>query len=408
MKYIETEFCSCLVLVWCMSNCSSYISKEMRTVSPALTYVCYFPLVSLYRQWYDYCQNLKTISSLQTIQRLWGVSIFLNLPKKKWSKFMKVMHWLLFNTLTAMQDTRVCINHLLLWWSSESVTEHSPCCLTATVVTSISCRHFTLLPLRTLVSAEHLPCCCGGHQYLLQTLYLATTKDTGVCRTFALLLQWSPVFPADPLPCYHWGHWCLQNICLAAVVTSISCRPVTLLPLRTLVSAEHLPYCYNGHQYLLQTLYLAATEDTGVCRTFPLLLWWSPVSPADPLPCYHWGHWCLQNICLAAVVVTSISCRPFTYLPWRLPVAAPYCLDIFSCHHHSSAGFMLALMVKIWVFWVVAPHRFMGRYQSFGRTCCLHLQGWKWRQYDPPKHQYLPTELHDVKTHKTTPCQALP
>jgi hypothetical protein len=33
-----------------------------------------------------------------------------------------------------------------------------------------------------------LPYCCSGHQYLLQTLYFATTEDTGVFRTFALLL----------------------------------------------------------------------------------------------------------------------------------------------------------------------------------------------------------------------------
>jgi hypothetical protein len=168
----------------------------MRTVSPAFTYVLYFPLISLYWQWYVCCQSLKIRSSLQTIQRLRKMKIMcfhLSEPTKNWSKFMKVMHWLLFNTLTAMQDTRFCINHLLLWWSSMSATD-LPCCLTDEVVTSVSCRPFTLLPLRTLESAEHLPCCCGGHQCLLQTFYLSTMEGTSVCSLVLGYILMPPPF----------------------------------------------------------------------------------------------------------------------------------------------------------------------------------------------------------------------
>jgi hypothetical protein len=46
-------------------------------------------------------------------------------------------------------------------------------------------------------------------------------------------------------------------------------------------------------------------------------------------------------------------------------------------NNHSYAGFMLALMDIIVVFWVVTPYRFMGRYQSFGRTRCHRLAGLK-------------------------------
>jgi hypothetical protein len=47
-------------------------------------------------------------------------------------------------------------------------------------------------------------------------------------------------------------------------------------------------------------------------------------------------------------------------------------------------------------FWVSAPCRFVGRFQRFEETYCLHLQGWSWRQYVSMKSWNLPASLHVV------------
>jgi hypothetical protein len=49
------------------------------------------------------------------------------------------------------------------------------------------------------------------------------------------------------------------------------------------------------------------------------------------------------------------------------------------------------------LFWVLTPCRLVGRYQRFGETHCLHLQG---GQDVSPKRWYVPTSLHGVTTHK--------
>jgi hypothetical protein len=83
--------------------------------------------------------------------------------------------------------------------------------------------------------------------------------------------------------------------------------------------------------------------------------------------------------------------------------------------------------LKMKLFWVLAPCRHVGRRQRFGKTYCIHLQGWsgdarKWRDlyrvrgregwgsgpiryqglvFDvSPKRWHLPTRLHATKTPK--------
>jgi hypothetical protein len=57
------------------------------------------------------------------------------------------------------------------------------------------------------------------------------------------------------------------------------------------------------------------------------------------------------------------------------------------------------LTAKKMFFWVVMCW-LVGRYQRFGVTYSLHLQGWSWTQYVSPKHRYLPTSPHGVSTQK--------
>jgi hypothetical protein len=42
------------------------------------------------------------------------------------------------------------------------------------------------------------------------------------------------------------------------------------------------------------------------------------------------------------------------------------------------------------VFWVVTPCRLVGRYQRFGGTYCLHLQGWRWIFHDQCNDRAIP------------------
>jgi hypothetical protein len=42
----------------------------------------------------------------------------------------------------------------------------------------------------------------------------------------------------------------------------------------------------------------------------------------------------------------------------------------------------------------------VGRNQHFWKTYCLHLQGWRWRQYVSLKLWFLPTSPHGVTTQK--------
>jgi hypothetical protein len=37
---------------------------------------------------------------------------------------------------------------------------------------------------------------------------------------------------------------------------------------------------------------------------------------------------------------------------------------------------LAAIKVSMLAFWLVAKCEFLGRYQHFGRTCCLHFQSW--------------------------------
>jgi hypothetical protein len=61
----------------------------------------------------------------------------------------------------------------------------------------------------------------------------------------------------------------------------------------------------------------------------------------------------------------------------------------------------MAVKMSMLVFWVVTPCGLVGRYQRFGGTYRLHLQGWRRRQYDPPKGWYAPMSPHGVTTQKT-------
>jgi hypothetical protein len=57
---------------------------------------------------------------------------------------------------------------------------------------------------------------------------------------------------------------------------------------------------------------------------------------------------------------------------------------------------------KITVVWDVMPSHLVESYQSFGGTCCLHLQGTiKWRQQVPPKRWHRSTRLGGVTSKNT-------
>jgi hypothetical protein len=53
------------------------------------------------------------------------------------------------------------------------------------------------------------------------------------------------------------------------------------------------------------------------------------------------------------------------------------------------------------VFWDVAPCSPVESYHCFRGTCCLHLQGMRWRQHFPPKCWCLSIRLHGVTSQKT-------
>jgi hypothetical protein len=58
--------------------------------------------------------------------------------------------------------------------------------------------------------------------------------------------------------------------------------------------------------------------------------------------------------------------------------------------------------------WVLTPHRLVGRYQHFGESHCLCLQGCfhfqnrTWRDYISPKQCYIPISLHTVITQNSS------
>jgi hypothetical protein len=46
--------------------------------------------------------------------------------------------------------------------------------------------------------------------------------------------------------------------------------------------------------------------------------------------------------------------------------------------------------MSMFVFWVVTPRGLVGKYQRFKETYCLHLQGWRRRQYVSSNRRYVP------------------
>jgi hypothetical protein len=50
----------------------------------------------------------------------------------------------------------------------------------------------------------------------------------------------------------------------------------------------------------------------------------------------------------------------------------------------------------------VTPYNMVDRYQHFGETYRLHLQGIRWEQHVPPKYWKILTTLPDVITLMTT------
>jgi hypothetical protein len=65
-------------------------------------------------------------------------------------------------------------------------------------------------------------------------------------------------------------------------------------------------------------------------------------------------------------------------------------------------------MLSMLFFWIITSCGLVGRYQRFGGTYCLYLQGWRWKQYVPPKRWYLPTSQHGVTSQKTTSTSSSP
>jgi hypothetical protein len=49
--------------------------------------------------------------------------------------------------------------------------------------------------------------------------------------------------------------------------------------------------------------------------------------------------------------------------------------SVFCCngikHYYVRFGFLIAVKIKIMVFWDVMPFNLIGRYQYFEETCCL-------------------------------------
>jgi hypothetical protein len=61
----------------------------------------------------------------------------------------------------------------------------------------------------------------------------------------------------------------------------------------------------------------------------------------------------------------------------------------------------MSVNIKNMVFWDVTPCIPVVSYQCFHVTCCLHLQGARWRQHFSPKCWYLAIKLHRVTSLKT-------
>jgi hypothetical protein len=59
-------------------------------------------------------------------------------------------------------------------------------------------------------------------------------------------------------------------------------------------------------------------------------------------------------------------------------------------------------------FWVVTPCWLAGRYQRFGGTYCLHLQGWRVHTALQPKRQYRNPHRHEnLKSHLLNDLQGI-
>jgi hypothetical protein len=62
-------------------------------------------------------------------------------------------------------------------------------------------------------------------------------------------------------------------------------------------------------------------------------------------------------------------------------------------------------LLKMEVFWVVAPCSLEESYRRFEGACCLYHQDdsspWWWRQQEPLKRRWTSTRLHDTTTQKT-------
>lgn len=56
----------------------------------------------------------------------------------------------------------------------------------------------------------------------------------------------------------------------------------------------------------------------------------------------------------------------------------------------------MAVNIQVRVFQDMMPYSVVHRHQHFGRTCCCHLQGRRWKTQVPPKCWYISTKLYGV------------
>jgi hypothetical protein len=116
------------------------------------------------------------------------------------------------------------------------------------------CRTFILLPQETLMSVHNI-CCYHRRLVSVHNIYIATTGDWHLCRTFMLIAQETLVS--------------VQNIYVAATGDWHVCRTFMLLAQETLVSVQNIYLVTMAVKgFHLQTHYLTAMEDTYVCFVF--------------------------------------------------------------------------------------------------------------------------------------------
>jgi hypothetical protein len=111
-------------------------------------------------------------------------------------------------------------------------------------------------------------------------------------------------------------------------------------------------------------------------------------SPHESLLKYEMGQ-CQKPQCVTKLLCLCLEHHPLCWNHWSALAKTRKArvderwdhsngLPLREEHPVSSILNCEKLQQKLmYVFWVVMPWGFVGRYQLFGRTCCLHLHGWK-------------------------------